>query len=201
VTQPWERPDVPSAFTLAETARRLGAYRWVELRLYEAMGAWVPSIPELGVRVAVGAACRAHAWHADVWRERFPEAQAFDVDALTVPAAPAVADLLAAVAAATGTLERLVGAYRVVVPRLAAAYTAHLNHTSAAADAPVARSLRLVLSDEVTAWREGELLVESLIATPADATRAAAHLGALEAVLAPARGLAGPATLAPRADK
>jgi len=201
VPQPWERPDVPSAFTLEETARRLGAYRWVELRLYEAMGGWVPSIPELGVRVAVGSACRAHAWHAEVWRERFPEARAFDVEALTVPAAPAVADLLAAVAGATRTLERLVGAYRVVVPRLVAAYTAHLNHTSAAADGALARSLRLVLSDEVAAWQDGELLVESLIASPDDAARAAAHLGALEGLLAPAGGLAGPATLAPRTDK
>lgn len=195
---PWERPDLPSAFTLEETARRLGAYRWVELRLYEAMGGWVPSIPELAVRVAVGSACRDHAWHAEVWRDRFPDARGFDVDALTAPAAPAVADLLAAVAGATGTLERLVGAYRVVVPRLVAAYTAHLNHTSAAADGPVARSLRLVIADEVAAWREGELLVESLIAAPDDAARAAAQLGALEAILAPAGGLAGPATLAPR---
>ena len=95
------------------------------------------SIPDLEVRVAVGSACRAHAWHAAVWLERLP-AGAGDrrrgrsrcrqrprspTSSLPWPARP-------------GTLERLVGAYRVVVPRLVAAYTAHLNHTSAAADVP-----------------------------------------------------------------
>jgi hypothetical protein len=103
------------------------------------------------------------------------------------------------VASAADPLERLVGAYRVVVPRLVAAYTAHLNHTSAAADAPTARALGLVLADEVAAWREGELLVQSLIASAADAQRAADHQARLEALIADAGGLAGPATLRPRA--
>ena len=118
-----------SAFTLEETARRLGWYRWVELRLYEAMGAWVDTIPELDVRLAVGGACTPHAWHASVWLERLPAGR--DPDALTQPADERVRALLEEVASASGTLERLVGAYRVVVPRLVAAYTAHLHHTSA----------------------------------------------------------------------
>jgi hypothetical protein len=196
VPLPWERPDVASAFTLEETARRLGCYRWVELRLYEAMGAWVDTIPELDVRVAVGRACGPHAWHASVWLERLPAGR--DPDALTEPAGDAVVELLERMASASGTLERLVGAYRVVVPRLVAAYTAHLNHTSAAADGPTARALALVLGDEVAAWREGELLVQSLITSAADAHRAADHLAALEALAAEAGGLAGPDTLRPR---
>ena len=185
-----------SAFTLDETVRRLGWYRWVELRLYEAMGAWVDSIAEFDVRLAVGRACSPHAWHASVWLERLPVGQ--DPDALTQPADERVRALLDGVASVSGTLERLVGAYRVVVPRLVAAYTAHLHHTSAAADGPTARALGLVLADEVAAWREGELLVQSLIASPADARRAAEHQAGLEALAAAAGGLAGPATLRPR---
>ena len=185
-----------SAFTLEETARRLGSYRWVELRLYEAMGGWVDSIAELDVRLAVGRACSPHAWHASVWLDRLPAGR--DPDALTQPAHDAVAGLLQGVASAEGTLERLVGAYRVVLPRLVAAYTAHLNHTSAAADGPTARGLGMVLADEVAAWREGELLVQSLIASAADARRAAEHQARLEAMAADAGGLAGPGTLRPR---
>ncbi len=183
---PWDRPDVASAFTLEETTRRLGSYRWVELRLYEAMGTWVDTIPEPDVRVAVGVACGAHAWHASLW----------PVGA--EPADPGVAEVMAAVASATGTLERLVGAYRVVVPRLVAAYTAHRNHTSAAADGPTARALGLVIVDETAAWRDGEMLVQSLIATGADARRAADHQAGLEALVAEAGGLAGAGTLRPR---
>jgi hypothetical protein len=196
---PWERPDVPSAFTLVETARRLGAYRWVELRLYEAMGGWVGSIPELDVRLAVGGACRAHAWHAEVWLDHFPLLRELDPGSATVAADASVDRLLEEVAAATDTLERLVGAYRVVVPRLVAAYTAHANHTSAAADGPLTRTLGLVLADEAAGWRDGELLVQSLIATPDEARRAAEHHGRLEAIAAPSGGLAGPTTLRPRA--
>jgi hypothetical protein len=185
---PWERPDVPSAFTLEETARRLGSCRWVELRLYEAMGGWVPSIPELAVRLAVGSACGAHAWHADQCGAVTP-----------APAASGVEALLESVAVATGTLERLVGAYRVVVPRLVAAYTAHANHTSAASDGPLVRALGLVLADELAAWREGEVLVQSLVVDAAAAARAAAHQGRLEALVAGAGGVAGAGTLRPRA--
>jgi hypothetical protein len=187
VPLPWERPDTPGAFTLAESARRLGSCRWVELRLYEAMGGWVPTIPELDVRLAVGSACRAHAWHAEMWSAAPPE-----------PFDAGVSALLDAVAAAEGTLERLVGAYRVVVPRLVATYSAHANHTSAASDGPVARALGLVLVDEVAAWRDGELLVQSLVDDPAAARRASEHQGRLEAIVAPSGGLAGPSTLRPR---
>jgi len=198
VPLPWERPDQPSAFTLEESARRLGAYRWVEVRLYEVMGAWVATIPELDVRLAVGGSCRAHAWHADVWLERLPVLRDLAPDALTVPAGAAVAACLDAVGAATDTLERLVGVYRVVVPRLIAAYTAHANHASAAADLPVTRALGLVVADEIAGWREGELIVQSLVTSAADAVRAAEHQGRLEAMLVPSGGLAGPSTLRPR---
>ena len=183
---PWDRPDVPSAFTLEETTRRLGSCRWVELRLYEAIGGWVPTIPELDVRLAVGSACGAHAWHAE--------------QLAVAPARPdeGMADLLEAVAAPTGTLERLVGAYRVVVPRLVAAYTAHANHASAASDGPVARALARVLADELAGWRDGEVVVQSLVVDAGAAARAAAHQGRLEALIAPFGGLAGPSTLRPR---
>jgi hypothetical protein len=192
---PWERPDAPSALTLEETARRLGSCRWVELRLYEAMGGWVPTIPEPDLRLFVGSACGAHAWHAEqLALAPGPWAAA------PAPASPAVEALLQAAAAATSTLERLVGAFRVVVPRLVAAYTAHANHTSAASDPPLARALGRVLADELSAWREGEVIVQSLVADADAASRAAAHQGRLEALLAASGGLAGPRTLRPRRE-
>ena len=183
---PWERPDVASPFTHDETVRRLAGYRWAELRLYEVMGGWVPSIPELDVRVAVGSACRAHVWHADMLSSSAP-----------APAEDTVVALLDAVAGADPTLERLVGAYRVVVPRLVAAYTAHANHASAAADGPLARAIGIVLADELEGWRDGELLVQSLIADGAAARRAGGHQADLEALIAGRGGVEGPSTLNP----
>ena len=56
------------------------------------------------------------------------------------------------------TIEKLVGVYRVLIPRFIAAYTYHLNGTSTITDAPTIRSLKFALQDEFDDWRDGEML-------------------------------------------
>src|SRR5207247_3026843 len=73
------------------------------------------------------------------------------------------------------TIEKLVGVYRVLIPHKIAAYTYHLNATSTITDAPTIRSLKFVLQDELDDWRDGEMMLQSVIVTPADRTRAANH--------------------------
>jgi hypothetical protein len=93
------------------------------------------------------------------------------------------------------TLEKLVGVYRVYIPRFVAAYTYHLNNTSQITDAPTIRSLNFVLQDEMTDWREGEMMIQSLIDSPADAMRAAAHQQRLETLMVAAGGITGPGSI------
>ena len=38
---PWDRRELPGLFTVEESARRVGAYSWVEMRLFEALGGWI----------------------------------------------------------------------------------------------------------------------------------------------------------------
>ena len=52
------------------------------------------------------------------------------------------------------TIEKLVGVYRVLIPRFIAAYTFHKNNTSQITDAPTIRSLTFILQDEHDDWRE-----------------------------------------------
>jgi len=78
------------------------------------------------------------------------------------------------------TIEKLVGVYRVLIPRKIAAYTFHLNATSRITDAPTMRSLKFILQDEFEDWREGEMLLQSLISTPEDVDRAANRQRELE---------------------
>jgi hypothetical protein len=187
-------------FTLEETARRLGAYRWVELRMFELMGGWVTTTPELEVKLALATQGSHHAWHAELWLERLPVTAELSVEQLTVPATAAVSDLLAAVADVGSpglTIGRLVGVYRVIVPRIIAAYSFHLDHTSMVADAPVIRTLRFALNDELEDWRAGEMLVQSLIGSEEDARRAAARLADLEVLAVRAGGIAGPGSIGP----
>ena len=117
---------------------------------------------------------------------------------LTHPANDEVAALLEAVIApeaADQTIEKLTGVFRVLLPRKIAAYTYHLNATSSITDAPTQRSLKFILQDELDDWREGEMLLQSLITTPEAAARAAARAAELEAIAVAAGGIAGPGTL------
>src|SRR5204862_321047 len=105
------------------------------------------------------------------------------VEAMTEPEAPEL------------TIEKLVGVYRVLIPHKIAAYTFHLNNTSSITDAPTIRSLKFILQDELDDWRDGEMLIQSLIETVDDIERAARHQARLETLLVSAGGIAGPESI------
>jgi hypothetical protein len=105
------------------------------------------------------------------------------VDAMTEPEGPEL------------TIEKLVGVYRVLIPHKIAAYTYHLNNTSTITDAPTIRSLKFALQDEFDDWRDGEMLIQSLIETDDEVDRATAHQARLEKLLLAAGGIAGPGTI------
>ena len=46
-----------------------------------------------------------------------------------------------------------------------------MNNTSEITDAPTIRSLKFALQDEFEDWRDGELMLQSLITTPDDVRR------------------------------
>lgn len=195
---PWDRRELPGLFSVEETARRVGAYKWVEMRLFEALGGWVATVPELDVKLVLGRHCYHHAWHAELWDKRLPELREMNTARLTQPANDAVAELMEAVRepeAPDQTIEKLVGVYRVLLPRIIAAYTYHLNATSRITDAPTQRSLGFALQDDFEEWREGEMLLQSLIETPDEVERAARRQIEVESIVVRAGGIAGPGTL------
>ncbi len=195
---PWDRRELPGNFSVEETARRVGNYKWIEMRLFEALGGWVATVPELDVKMRLGTHCYKHAWHAELWHKRLPELREMNPDRLTVPPNDEMVEFVAALTgpeAPGETIEKLVGVYRVLIPHKIAAYTYHLNNTSTITDAPTMRSLRFALQDEIDDWREGEMLIESLLETDEEVERAAAHQAKLEAILVRAGGIAGPGTI------
>ena len=195
---PWDRRELPGLFDVEESARRVGSYKWAEMRLFEALGGWVATIPELDVKMRLGTHCYKHAWHAELWHKRLPELREMNPDRLTKPANEAMVRFVEALTepeAPERTLEKLVGVYRVLIPRFIAAYTYHLNGTSQITDAPTIRSLRFILQDEYDDWRDGEMMIQSLIETPEDVERAAAHQVRLERIMVEAGGVAGPGSI------
>lgn len=195
---PWDRRELPGAFGVEESARRIGHYKWIEMRLFEALGGWVATVPELDVKLRLGTHCYHHSWHSELWHKRLPELREMNPDRLTVPPND---ELVAFVAAMTEpeapelTLEKLVGVYRVLIPHKIAAYTFHLNNTSTITDAPTIRSLRFALADEFDDWRDGEMLIQSLIVGPPDVARASEHQRRLEELIVAAGGIAGPGSI------
>jgi len=168
------------------------------MRLFEALGDWVATVPELDVKMRLGTHCYKHAWHAELWHKRLPELREMSPERLTVPANDGVAafmDALGAPEAPDQTIEKLVGVYRVLIPHKISAYTYHLNNTSTITDAPTIRSLKLVLNDELEDWRDGEMLIQSLLETEADVERAARRQSELELLIVQAGGIVGPGSI------
>src|SRR5438270_9529735 len=195
---PWDRRELPGAFDVVESAKRLGHYKWVEMRLFEALGGWVATVPELDVKMRLGTHCYKHAWHAELWHKRLPELREMNPERLTLPANEDMEAFMVAVTepeAPEQTIEKLVGVYRVLIPHKIAAYTYHLNNTSAITDAPTIRSLKLTLNDEFEDWRDGEMMVQSLLHDEGDVERAAQHQARLEKLMVQAGGIAGPGSI------
>jgi hypothetical protein len=117
---------------------------------------------------------------------------------LTVPPNPEMEAFVAALGepeAPEQTIEKLVGLYRVLLPHLIAAYTYHLNNTSQITDAPTIRSINFCLQDDLEEWREGEMIIQSLIETPEEIDRAAAHQARLSKLMLEAGGITGPGSI------
>ena len=112
--------QLPGLFTVEESARRVGNYRWVEIKLFEALGGWVATVPELDVKMVLGRHCYHHAWHAELWTKRLPELREMNVERMTAPANAELEKFIDAVREPEGpqlTIEKLVGVYRVLIPR------------------------------------------------------------------------------------
>lgn len=195
---PWDRRELPGAFSVEETARRVGNYKWIEMKIFELMGGWVATVPELDLKLKLGTHCYHHAFHSELWHKRLPELREMNPDKMTVAANPemeAFVEALSAPEAADQTIEKMVGMYRVLLPHLIAAYTYHQNNTSTITDSPTIRSIGFCLQDDMEEWREGEMILQSLITTPEQADRAATHHAALTKLMIAAGGVTGPGSV------
>jgi hypothetical protein len=173
--------------SLVRSAALLGQYRFVEGRLFELTGSWAAQMGIAEVQLHLDEVSAQHAWHEELWADRRPAVEGLDADDLRRPSGEVLDRLFNLLAEeATGATDPrtvLAGLYRVVVPRLVTSYQAHMNRTAVATDAPVQRALRLVLRDELEAWRAGESLVQGLLRGPDDVRHAVALQQRLETML------------------
>lgn len=168
--------------SLDETGRLVGGFAWVELRLFEVVGGWVPTTRQPEVVAHLAAASRRHAARAEVWLGHRPVVADREADDLVVAPTAGAAAALAALAEVPDpdgadddvTVARLAGLYRVVVPRLQESYATALEVVSPIADPSLRRSLRTVVAESAEDAATGERLLQALAVGPDDRTATAA---------------------------
>ena len=146
--------------TLEETARWVGAARWLELRCFELLGGWVTTTPEPEVKLAFARQSHHHAWHAERFERVLPSANGFSADGLVTAPDDAWAALVDDLVALTSTNDRLVGAYDVLLPAKLEEYEEWLEAIDPIQDAPLRRWLGFVVADEHADLAEGRALLE-----------------------------------------
>lgn len=193
----WQPREQASVFGVEASARRIGHAVWIDERLFEIVGSWITSTPEVELRERLAAHCHRHAAHAALWRERLPQATGVDGASMVTSPDRAIDDALHLLATPADTLRRLVGLYRVVVPRLVAAHTFHRHVTNAVTDGPTVGVLDTVVAGSIAQWRDGEMMIETVVQREGGAVlaEAAAHQAEIERSIVAAGGIFGRGTL------
>ncbi|MEO9223363.1 MAG: hypothetical protein ABI276_00055 [Acidimicrobiales bacterium] len=181
--------------TLPETAARVGHYAWFERRLFEVVGAWVPTVPasdeaELEAKLHFAVQAEHHAWHAELWMRRLPEARELPRSSLTVPPSSEFAAFVEGLAAESTTLGRLVGLVRVATARLLVALDAHAGVVAPLADGSLLRTMRLVRGDLWEDVRAGERILGCLTTSRGETDAVEAIQAAMEREAGRGAGLA-----------
>ena len=124
-----------------------------------------------------------HGWRARQWWDRLPVLDDVDREALVVPPLPAVSEVMSGLVEVEGTAARLAGLYRVALPRAHVSYRTHRKLADRVADGSVLRTLRIVDSDVIRDWTEGEAALQSLLISPDLVEQAASTVAKLEVLL------------------
>jgi hypothetical protein len=177
-------PNAQTSLSLVQQARLLGGYVWVERRLFEILGGWVTDETTPELRLAFDAGSLEHAWHSELFAERLPTLDLLGANGTSDAPSPEVGGFFDAMGETQTSAARLAGLGRVVLPRLVTGYWSHLGRSALVADAAVVRALRLVLRDEIEAWRATEAHLERHVRAPDELLVALEHAAALEARVA-----------------
>jgi hypothetical protein len=166
--------------TLEESARLAGGYCWAESRLFEVLGGWVATTSHNDAKLMFDRHSRHHAWRAGQWRDRLPVVADLDPESLIRPPSPRLEATYRALADLDGAVARLAGAYRLALPRLAGSYGGYQHRANPVSDSSGLRTVDMVRRDVHRDWRDGELLLQAVLADDPSITQAALTVAALE---------------------
>jgi len=148
---------------LREKAEHLGTFRWLGVFLMETLARWVPTTPEMEVKVLMGRHIWDAAQHADALGKRTFELRA-PLHYTLAPLSPYV-EFLKDIASVDDTSGRVQAVYDVLLPALSARYQEYLKGSDSLLDEPSFRVLHGILNDYARMRQESDALREELKGT------------------------------------
>ena len=146
-------------FTIKEKADYVGTLRTVNVTLMETLARWVPTSPEMEVKVLMGRHLWDFAQHADLLGKRVFELRA--PLHFSPPAAEPYAAWLEGVKGLSATADRLAAFYDGVMPAIVDRHKHYLERTDALQDEPTVRILDRILQDQARMQQEYRALLAS----------------------------------------
>lgn len=174
--------------TVKERAEFVATMRYVQVWLMETLAAWVPTTPEMEVKLLFGEHIWDVAQHADALGKRTFELR-LPLQHSLKPSDAYVA-FLTELAATGPTPRRLAAVYDIMLPASIARYRRYLGQTDSLSDAPTVRILERHVVDTTRMLEAGQHLRQELPALGSDAPGWAqssqAREAAIELIAAPA---------------
>lgn len=140
------------SLSVKERGTAVATHRHVMVKLMETLARWVPTTPEMEVKLLFGSHIWDVAQHADALGKRTHELRMPLQHSL--PPIQGYRELLDEVDAIDGTVERISAFYDVVLPGIGARLRAYLAATDDLMDAPTVRIIDRILYDHARMIRE-----------------------------------------------
>jgi hypothetical protein len=134
----------------------ISTFRYVQVNLMETLAAWVPTTPEMEVKLLFGEHIWDVAQHADALGKRTYELR-LPLQHSLRPSDASIG-LLEQLSGAHQTGQRIAGFYDVVLPLQEAQFRRYLDRTDSLMDAPTVRILDRILEDEARMIRGSQEL-------------------------------------------
>jgi hypothetical protein len=175
--------------SVAENARRLANYRYLEIQLMEMLAGWSMTTPALAHKAAFGYHVYDHAQAADLLGERLGQLRSWSER--HEPPNDEFARLCERVWELESLAERLAALYLVLEPHLVSTYVYHAEACDPLADAPTQRLLRRLAGTAQSHVAWGRLMLDSLAPVGEAKERLLALQAELEAELVACGGVTG----------
>src|ERR1017187_2397578 len=150
----YDRRSLEGVYSVHQSVIYIQNYRYAEERMMRMMAGWIALTPELAVKLEMAKQVYEDALHTDALGKRLPELRA--QPQISKPPNEAFVTFMNTIEDKEeweDTIERLVGIYRVLKPRLISHYSSHVSAMNPVYEAPTLRihrgDGRAVMRDQV----------------------------------------------------